>query len=315
MILRPLSGFALSALLLLLLLSSCGTSTEEVWLNADGSGRYEMNYDASEMFGMLAMMGIEDKEPTQEELDPNAPFDPKLALQQALAQGQLDTVMNFYDILPDSARLLVTDRATLRAKLESNGRVVDEPYLDTVQQLMQSLLNFNLVAEVDKAAEKLIMGFRINFEKPHDIRGIFQSLAALKALTPDEEATGGTGGGMDDKMSHATDYTLQGNTLMIRQAANPALDELIESMRSSEADMDEDQLQQMLKMLGLDKHEVIVHLPGKVKNVEGANYRTLDENTVAFDLDYKELVREGKPFSANVKFKPKRKYRRTVPQE
>ena len=47
--------FRLSFFALLLMLTSCSDITEEVWIQADGSGRQEYQFDLSSMYPFIGM--------------------------------------------------------------------------------------------------------------------------------------------------------------------------------------------------------------------------------------------------------------------
>ena len=303
--------FALSALVALSL-ASCGEMTEEIWVNADGSGRYEMRYDASEMLAMLSMMDAMDESSDDEPADGGN--DPEAEIRGLLGRERIDTVINIAAMMPDSVRDVVNDRRAMRQALEAEGRTVTEATLDSVQNAFASLEDLTMLLNVDKAAERLGFGMRVTFTQPREISETFASVGALQALNGQPASTGGMGGGMADKMSNQTTYELDGNTLRVRQSVTASLDELVEAMEGSESEMDAAQMEQALELMGLGAHDVVVHVPGKIKRVEGASYTQLDDNTLRLTVDYLDMLKGGEPLAADVKFKRKRKFARVLPE-
>ena len=78
--------------------------------------------------------------------------------------------------------------------------------------------------------------------------------------------------------------------------------------------MDAEQMEGMLEMMGLGEYKVIVHVPGLVKSVKGADFIKENDNTVILTVDYLKAMKGGELMEAEIMFKPKRKMRMTVPK-
>lgn len=309
---QRLTGFALSVLALLLF-SACGTITEEVWINADGSGRYEMRYDADEMLAMLDMMKAMEEMEQAEEVDDEVPAveDPQDEMMKMFDGERIDTVLKLSTVLPDSVREVVNDRRAMRQAMEAEGRTVTEATLDSVQNAVASLEQLAMMFKMDKAAEQLDFGMRVDFGDASEIAETFGALSALQALGG--AASGPAGAGMGSQMDNQTSFSLQGSTLRMKQAVGGSMEQIIESMEGSEMEMDEEQLEQTLEMMGLSAHDIIIHVPGKIKRVDGAAHTLVDDNTVRLTIDYLGMLKGNPPMEVDIQFKRKKKFARTLP--
>lgn len=302
--------YKLSSLFIFVLTSlffaSCGTMTEEVWINADGSGRYVMDYDASDMLGMLSMLDGADEEGIEGEegVDSDSPED---FMKNALKQEKFDTTFNIMSTMPDSIKLMINDRRSMRSAMESQGRKVTEATLDSVQNAFAALDKMNMNMRVDKAEEVLGFGLIVDFDSFDDMEQTLNGMDALKALSPaSPDAPAST-----SSPSKSTSYKLTKGHLSIQQAINPLMKEMLNNSGGAMGGGSDDPMEniQMLEMMGLGKHDLIVHLPGIVKSVNGAEYRKIDENTIALSINYVEMLQENAVFKAEIDFKPKKKYK------
>ena len=281
-----------------LLLTSCGTLSEEVWINADGSGRYVMEYDASGMLGMMSLLDAQDEGDEGSE-------SPEDFLKDALKQEKFDTTFSLLTMMPDSIKEIINDRRSIRTALESQGRKVTESTIDSVQNAFVALEDMDMTIKLDKAEEVLDFVMSLDFDSIEEMQNTFGGMDAFKALTPSPDAVAST-----NSSSNITSYKLTKGHLSIQQAISP----LIKEMINNGGDMGDGSSEsidniQMLEMMGFGKHDIVVHLPGIVKSVKGAEYREIDENTIALSIDYIKMVKDNALFKAEIDFKPKKKYR------
>ena len=316
------SLLTLSILLVGILLTSCGTFTEEVWINADGSGRYSMDYDASESLAMLEMlgeMGGDDDEKTgeneeeivEEELQP----DPEDVMKEAFTREKFDTTFNLMSVMPDSVKQIISSKKELRKTFTDRGQSISDQGLDSLQNAFDLLGNLDFAMRMDKAEKILGFGMTINFDEVATIANTFESMSTLKSLEGGEGGAQAQAGGMADKMGNRSTFEMVGkNKLIVRQAPAAKMDELLGAAGDSADGMETEQMEGMLEMMGLGSYEVKVHVPGIIKSVEGASYVKENDNTVIFTVDYLSAMRGGDLMEAEITFKPKKKMKITVPK-
>jgi len=292
-----------------MLLTSCGTFSEEIWVNADGSGQYKLDYDAAESLAMLEMMG-QMGDDTDEEGQPSD--DPEELMKEAFKQEKFDTSFNLLSVMPDSVKQIISNRSALRNKMIESGQTVSEAGIDSIQNAFELLGNLDFAMRMDKGEGILGFGMTINFDKPNEIANTFESMAALKAMGGEQQTQAG---GMADKVGNRTTFELIGkNKLVVRQAPPANMDDLLGAAGDSAEGMDAEQMEGMLEMMGLSSYDVTVHVPGLVKSVAGATYVKKNDNTVVLTVDYLKAMKGGELMEAEITFKPKKKMRMTVPK-
>ena len=306
----PTALINLSILLLGILITSCGSVTEEVWINSDGSGRYTLDYDASESLSMLEMlgqMGGEEKEDSMEEIQEN----PEDVMKEALGREKFDTSFNLMSVMPDSVKQIISSKKELRKTFTDRGQSISDRGLDSLQDAFDLLGNLDFAMRMDKAASIFGFGMTINFDELATVGNTFESMGTLKSLDGGES---NQAGGMADKLENRTNFEMVGkNKLIVRQSPASQMDELLGSAGDSADGMDSEQMESMLDMMGLGSYDVKVHVPGIVKSVKGAQYVQENDNTVVFTVNYLEAMKGGDLMEAEITFKPKRKFGVTVP--
>ncbi len=317
-------------LLLVVLLSSCGTFTEEVWINADGSGRYAMDYDASESLAMLEMMGgmdiggEEEDEVDYEEdeagddaivVEEEISDDPEDVLKDAFTKREkFDTAFNLMSIMPDSLRRIVTDKKSLRKAFSDRGETISDAGLDSIQNAIDLMDELDVAMRMDKSEGVLGFGMSLNFDNISKVAETFESMSSVRTLN-DSDQSQAQAGGMADKMNNRTSFEMVGkNKLIVRQAPTSKIDELLGSSGGSADGLESDQIEGMLDMMGLGSYKVRVHVPGIVKSVSGGDYVIENDNTVVFTIDYMGPMKGAELMEAEINFKPKKKMGITVPK-
>ncbi|MFK8056554.1 MAG: hypothetical protein AB8F78_10575 [Saprospiraceae bacterium] len=300
--------FSISLLFVAMLLTSCGTFTEEVWINADGSGRYKLDYDAAESLAMLEMMGNMGGEEDTNKSDSDNPED---VMKDALAQEKFDTTFNLMTVMPDSVKQIIGNKKALRQSFADQGKSISDNGIDSLQTAFGLLKNLDFAMRMDKGEGILGFGMTINFDNATEVGNTFRSMDALKAM----DAESSQASGMADKMGNRTTFELVGkNKLIVRQAPAAKMDEILDAAGDNAEGMDAAQIEQMLEMMGLSSYQVKVHVPGLVKSVTGADYVKENDNTVVLSINYLEAMKGGELMEAEITFKPKKKMRLTVPK-
>lgn len=102
-------------------LGSCSDLENEIWINADGSGKYTVSYDMSPMLEMASMFGempdslqtetMDEPEGVKSSTSIDGLFD---AVSDPSGMDDIDTSFTFYSELPDSIRDKITNAELLK---------------------------------------------------------------------------------------------------------------------------------------------------------------------------------------------------------
>ena len=288
--LRLLSLLASSALLM-----SCGQIKQEIWINADGSGLYETSVDMGEMLSILEAM-------PSEGLGAIGGEGPENILFSQLGKERVDTVFSLLATLPDSVKQILSDPQAMTKMLSdrSGGKEITEA--DT-RQLMDNLRVLDMFMRMDKAAAELSLGLRVPFDKETGLNGAFKRMDALQTLQ-----------GQSAEAAPTT-YELDGKTFRIRYSAEAAQAAMGQAMAAQgDRQMSREQLLENMSTLGMDYMSLVLHLPGEIKKIEGTTYTKLADNSILIKVPFMSIIRDGKSFNADIKFKPKKRFATTVPR-
>lgn len=279
---------ALLILFSVVLLSSCSDIKNEIWLNEDGSGRIETSLDMASFFPRELMEGMNkaaEEEPVFEDMEMDSTIveemiaepesessNPLEALfgDDFLKDGKisdLDTMITFYEMMPDSIKEREADKTDLFKKMylkvnanEAKGTAISTFIFDfkNVEEANQMLIgmaeSMNDNKELEEAAgfKDLVWNSDINFVK-------------LPLISPPdklgEEAPGGMGEELDGLMG--------------------------------ESDSEEDkQMKEMMKEM-LGKVVTVVHLPGPVEFTNEMDAE-IEGNTVTFRRSIIHLMEKNR---------------------
>ncbi len=290
-------GLAFLLAIATLVLSSCGTISQEIWINADGSGRMDYSFDMSEMLPMLAMMPAE----ATEEMD-----GPSAMLMPLLTREKLDTTIQMAKVIPDSVKEMFNNRASIEEFLsaQSPDSQPTDAEVDQAIQGMKAMEQMQMLMHIDKAAEELSMGMRVDFSKQQGIAGATEVMGGMKMM---QGAA---------KSSEQAPYRLVGKTLQIRISSKSAIEQMEQALsaQGGGASMDEAAVLETMETMGMSELSVVIHLPGEIKEVKGVSHTKLEANSVLIKIPMLELIQSQKDFSADISFKPKKKYAKTVPK-
>ena len=283
----------------LALLSACAGMEQEVWVNADGSGRTRMGFDASEMLPMLTM--------------PDGPGDPAGTgapaekIVELLGRDRVDTTFLLADVIGDEILAAMQEPASLEEEL---GREVTDGLRDTMALAYEVMQRTRLSIDLDRPAGRLGMAVIGAFD---DVRGADYSGVLDKDIA--RRFQGGVGSGVNPAAGNTSELLLRldGDRLDVRVPTSAVAEALAEQLRQQSggtAEVGPEEAVAMLSMMGMETYPLVLHVPGKVTGVEapGAHAVTAD-NAVRLEVDYAALARERVDYEASVRFKPKRKYR------
>jgi hypothetical protein len=291
-------------------LASCGEMSEEIWINADGTGKQVIKFDASESLGMIAMMmemekanKAQEEAAGEDEADSGNPMD---EMSNFFMEEKFDTSFSLFSTMPDSLREQITDRDLLRQKLLEEGRPADEATLDKYESGMEMLKDILISMRMNKEENILDFSIANPFE---DISNTSKSFEALKELT---QLSGNAENEQMARFNQMTrssvSYSMSKGKLTLRQNPLPQIDDL-----AGAEEMETEQLEALLGQMGLSDYKVIVHVPGEVKTVSGTGFEKRNDNTVVIELDFLEAYKTGELTEAVIEFKPKRKYKTIAP--
>lgn len=250
-------------------LCSCGDMTEELYLEKDGSGKWEYKMDLGSTIEMISMMGGMMGDSTQQ-VNPDD-------LWKELGSEKIDTMINMgASMTPEQL-----------AKLEH------PEYLDKIK--------INLKG--DKSEKSLFFNMAFDFDSFEQLDAIFKEMEKMSEESPqDQAAMMGqatnffTGGGV------AEIYSFDKKKFVKKavEKADEGLNDLFGEMGAGG-----DDISGMMEMfMGGNKVTTIYHFPHKVKSVSNEDAK-IDGNTVTIKQDFKEYLEKGNSEQLTVKFKKK----------
>ncbi|HMQ45835.1 MAG TPA: hypothetical protein PKA00_04385 [Saprospiraceae bacterium] len=298
--------FRFFAFCAMILLASCST-TEEIWINSDGTGRFAYHVDMSELYPFL-MMGLQQElnptAPPEEDGDGTLPPDSvierdkaKDAVEQLLAKESLDTIIYVKPLVDQllAKEGMTTDDLWQKLRDEDNEdmtKAEKEKFIGAFQDMM----GMDIRLQMNQQESKFIFTLGQAFDDPNEAFGFLGTLMELLEKT-------GQGGDAEklaavkDGLNSTTKYQLKGSSLNIsRKPTN--LDALQEEGGN-------EQMAMMQMFMGGSKYKMVIHLPGKVKSADfkGAE---VDGQTVTIEMPLSDLYDEKGALDFDIKFKPKK---------
>lgn len=281
---------SLSCILALFAFSSCVNNAEELYINADGSGRIEFTTDLSSMYPFL-MMGLQQ----EQESDSTEADNPFSGLMTRLTESpQFDTTFSFEDLFLQA----LAEEGITRDSFERE--IADDPNGEKGQIgkfFLDKLFNATLNIQSNRDEATLLMRQISSFTDIDSLGNIGASLGAVMVAAgaiPDDQL-----GAMESMMGAPISYSLSKGKLTVHrdpptQPDTKALDE---------------EAQQAIAMMNmfLDQvdYKLTIHVPGKIKKVDypGA---IIDKDQVTISIPYEEWTEGTEPLDFTVKFKPKK---------
>lgn len=274
------------------MLTSCSSNEEELWIEANGSGRYESTMDLSGIYPFI-LMGL-NSEPEEE----GEEKDPFTKMMEGLLQSEsVDTLIRFSDMV---ARELEKEGKNLDMLLDSlesvdiNEAGITEAEKEANLKLFREMTNIQLRMQVKKS-ESLFKITTINtFD---DIAEFEQGGNFMETMMgmDDYAAMGGQSEMMEDVLSAQTQFALSGKTLNVYRRGQDM---------SDMSEEDKQQLQMVEGMLGDEPYRLTIHFPGKVKKKLNSKYATrLDNETVVIEIPREDLKNPDMKLDLGIKFK------------
>lgn len=270
-------GLLFALVCITLLLTSCQEYNNDVYINEDGSGRLETEFDLSGMLSMMAMMSELDTIETVEEEDEELEIDinnPDNFLNQLLKKGSIekdyDTIFTMLSLLPDSLKERVED-PTLMEKM-------------------------HLKIVSSQEAQQLKMTMLIDFENEKEIDEILEAFMVIREDTT--QAIGPQGIEKVRGMFIAADGEFTKGKIVV----------LDQDFEQEMMDDDMAESEEFLEMMfGESEMVTTYHLPGKVISVSDPQAIKVDDNTVQFKLSMMEVAKEKKFEGYTITYETKNK--------
>jgi len=244
----------------LVLLCSCGDIVEEIHINEDGSGSYDVSFDMAEgMVGMMremtiAMSGKEEKDLDLDSLD--------TAINEKIWEdfpAELDSVIDMSDRIPDSIRQ-------------------DEKYTHFIE-------HSKMYMRGAKAKKEMRMGVDYQFKDDKDLNEYFRYLGKLDSQQGGQK--GGEGLGGNPLASSDCEYIFSSKSF---KRISPAQN-LIKGEKKEMKEFFE-------KMYGKSTYTTVVHLPRDIAKVKGKGVKQKSARTVVFEYPLMDIMagKEGGAF-------------------
>ncbi len=289
---------------LALLFSSCAT-TEEIWINKDGSIHVEVHNDMSAFLGLLSPEDLAGGKKT----DPDSPLyddeqNPKTESAKKFSEGmtklfeqeKVDTTIDFLGVFQEEMESRGVSSAEemwqLMLEEEAGNRSVEER--KEIIHFFQGMLKTKMRLQFDKGAGTYIISMVRDYANAEEIEQNMNFVEFFSTLS-------GT-------MENRDPEDLEMARMMMGNAPAYSLNkrEFIVSRKGSNYEgVDQETMQQMKMMsafMGGMNHKYIIHVPKKVKkvNVPGA---IIKGNTVTFSAPTSQIGEEQTDFNAKIKYK------------
>ncbi len=271
-------------------LTSCGDIQQELYLNADGSGKLEASFGLGEMMSMMKgfdeMSGKEDTVPDAEadEIDTTQADAPAKDPMQKIIDRvtdpayavDFDTLINLYDIMPDSIK-----------KKENRPELVK-----------RSALRLQSPAK----SSELTIGIVLTFANQNQLKDIINHLDTIDGK---ELAMGGSTGGFPKESFTPFEADMKAGWIRVdssdyRGFAGEMSTGMPEDSTSSSEDMG-----MMQMMFGNSKIKSIIHVPGEVLSCTNKDALITKDNKVIIEHDFMDAFKQGKLPGYTIRFKPK----------
>lgn len=258
----------------LIILISCSPVQNELWLEADGSGKMEVTFDLKEMLDMMGPMigAFADDSTMADDLGPMDLF----------SKGEnIDSIASFYDMTPDSLK---------------------EGYADA-----ELLKKMQIYMKIDSAEQVAMMKMIISFSSPEELNQIMRAVDNLE----DQSDNPLQGLGADQDMD---EYVMQYEMDLVNGLIRLPAFSLEEEMKNDSSLIDLKPMLDSLDQFAEDSEEMalismifgnefttIVHAPGSIISVNVEN-ATIDGNTVTFQMNILEELKKEKNEDVIIRF-------------
>lgn len=293
----------LISVILMMIFSSCANNVEEIWVNKDGTGKYESTVNLSDAipFIKMAMMAEEDKDSNNG--DDTTKGLGISVLQEMFSNGKVDTSFVIEKILREEAAAngkTFTKESLLQEIFQEDemaGKQTSdkekEIFSDFMETMIQSTINIQM--DMDNNLFKLVTSHRFDdlnkvmFSSLNDLKNVEKEADSDQHLKNLQQ--------FQQLLNSIPQYTLKNNTLRITRNAFD-----INSM-----ELEDRQKFQMFELfMGRPDYKTVIHVPGKVKSVNQKN-ATYKGSIVTWTVPYDDMYDASKNLDLEIKFKPKKR--------
>ncbi|MBX2873992.1 MAG: hypothetical protein KTR30_17885 [Saprospiraceae bacterium] len=290
--------------ILALLFSSCAT-TEEIWINKDGSIHVEVHNDMSAFLGLLSPEDLAGGKKTnpdsplyEDEENPKSESAKKFSegMAKLFEQERVDTTIDFLGVFQEEmeSRGISSEEDMWQVMLEeeSEGRTLEER--KEVVEFFKGVLKTKMRMQFDREAGTYLISMIRDYANAEEIEQNMNFVEFISTMS-------GTMENRDPKdiemarmmMGNAPAYSLTKKEFHLTRKG------------SDYAEADQETMQQMKMMsafMGGMNHKYIIHVPKKVKkiNIPGA---VIKGNTVTFSAPSSQIGEEQADFNVKIKYK------------
>lgn len=280
-------------------LQSCLNVQDEIWIEADGSGRYESATDLSNLYPFI-MMGINEEKPEDgEEADPFTQW-----LKTSLQEGKVDTMLNFRGMMETAMQEQMPgmsyDQMINFLENEPLPDDMTEQERETVLSLLETVGQMQMRMQVDpdksmlKTTNITTFGGVDELQNMSQMMDVIMQLAQMGESGPNPLEDPQTQAMLDQLGNAQTALDINKGVLRIRRAG-------------MDLSMMGDELKEMMPMmkmfLGDQPYRLTIHLPGKVKKISSDVVTKIDRNTVQLEIPLDDLFDPETLIDVEVKFK------------
>lgn len=227
---------------------------------------YNADFSENYSFGDSSQMGM------------NMPVKKKSSVEKFvgdLNQGKVDTSVVIYTLIPDSVLQQLENPGLLKqVNLEIHLDSAEEKGVIDLSYTYKNLKEANKIGEMMAKAEIIETGDTTSMK---NFKRNFNSLDGMK---------------YDPKSGKLS--SPEGNAFEMGMLPT----EIMQGMDMN----DEESFGMFLEIMGMDKIEVIYHLPRKIKEVKGVEYEQLDDDTVKLRFDMRTMFKTGKVPGYEIRF-------------
>lgn len=192
-----------------------------------------------------------------------------------LNQGKVDTSVVIYSLMPDS----------VLQQLENPGL----------------LKQVNLEIHLDSAEEKGIIDLSYTYKNMKEANKIGEMMARAEIIE-----TGDTSSMKNFKRNfnslEGMQYDAKAGTLKSPEENAFEMGMLPTEMMEGMDMNDEESFGMFLDIMGMDRIEVIYHMPRKIKEVKGVEYEQIDDDTIKLRFDMRSMFKTGKVPGYEIRF-------------
>lgn len=287
-----------------IIFTSCFSSKEEIWINADGSGRMETESDMSSMYPLIAM-GMASEKAKMADGEEGGKDNPLMDLMMA---EEMDTTFQmkglFEEIMAEEGMTWEQMLDSIRYAPIAEGKdPMSEDEREGLLQLFEGMMDVEMRWQISQKDQVMKSTQIQRFAKVNDLK---EKTGGMMDMMKKLGEVGGDGGKedqdliemFDDMSGMSTVYSLSGNKLNIKRSG----------MDMSSLTKGDDEMAQVLPMmkmmLGNQDYKMIVHLPGKVKKVSSKLAQIgADKKSVIIEFPMDDLFDPELDIDVDVQFK------------